>query len=71
MIRINMNDIRAGQQRVSRPCRDITHEVEVSPSPYNAEAYAVWTEKREREKREAQEKRDKTLPLVVDKDKNK
>ena len=54
-MKLNINDFI--QQRI---CKDITAEVEVSPSPYDIEAYAEWKRKRQKE-------RDKKLPMIVDK----
>ena len=54
MIRVNLG----GQRRPQ--CKDITHLVEVSPSPYDIKAYAAWKEM------EAKRKAD-LKPVVVDK----
>ena len=43
-----------------RRCKNITNEVEASPSPYDIKAYANWQKKRQKE-------RDKSLPMVLDK----
>ena len=53
--RVNINNF---TQQIR--CKDITAEVEVSPSPYDVEAFAAWKKKQEQE-------RQNKLPMVLDK----
>ena len=54
--RVNINNFT--QQRC---CKDITAGIEVSPSPYDKEAYDAWKKKKEKEKQDK-------LPMVLDND---
>ena len=57
---INMNDfIRMQQQRA---CKDITAEVEISPSPCDKAAYEAWWKKENKRKREM-------MPMVINNEK--
>ena len=66
-MQINMNEFFAGMHQQQRFCKDITAEVEVSPSPYDLEAYAEWKNKEAKKLEDKENERQKRLPMVVNK----